>query len=74
MVLTDLENGQTARVIKLNCSLPYQKRLLELGLTEGAKITLVRSALFSDPVEIKIRGFCLAIRLSVAEQIQVEQI
>lgn len=74
MVLSDLSKGQTAIIKRLNCSPSYRKKLLEIGVLEGEKVMLVRTSLFLDPIEIKVRGFCLAIRASVAKQIEVEQI
>lgn len=73
MVLSDLKVGQSAVIVSLDCDKLYKKRLLEIGLTKGAKVFIIRKAPFLDPIEIKIRGFCLAIRVSIAKRIKVEK-
>ena len=74
MVLSDLMVGDTAVIKKVECSDCYKKRLLILGLTDGAKVTLIRKSPFNDPIEIRIRGFCLAVRKTLASKINVEKI
>ncbi len=70
--LSQLPIGATATV----CELPKQGsaflRLREMGLTLGAKLTLVRTAPLGDPIEIKVRSYSLSLRKSEADHIQVE--
>jgi len=47
-------------------------RLREMGLLPGTPITLVRTAPLGDPIELKVRGYRLSLRLSEARQIMVE--
>lgn len=72
MRLSDMEIGQTKKVIKINNKESVKIRLKEIGLTEGAKITLIRKSPFLDPIEIKVRDFYLALRVSDAKMIEVE--
>ncbi|MET0262236.1 MAG: FeoA family protein [Rariglobus sp.] len=47
-------------------------RLREMGLLPGTTLTLVRTAPFGDPIEIKVRGYNLTLRKSEADHIKVE--
>ena len=59
--------GQTGYIVQINSVIRHQ--LLEMGLTRGAKITLIRKAPLGDPLEIEVRGYRLSIRKSEAETI-----
>lgn len=48
------------------------KRLTDLGLTPGTKITVVKSAPFNGPLEINVRGSRLAIGRGMASRILVD--
>jgi Fe2+ transport system protein FeoA len=48
------------------------KRLTDLGLTPGTKVTVIKSAPFHGPLEINIRGSRLAIGRGMASRIIVE--
>lgn len=47
-------------------------RLLEMGLTPGADIELIRSAPLGYPIEIKIRGYMLTLRKQEANCIELK--
>ena len=47
------------------------KRLMEMGIVPGVKLRLVKAAPFGDPIEIRLRGYSLAVRKSEAEEIEV---
>jgi Fe2+ transport system protein FeoA len=49
-----------------------KKRLEDMGLTPGTKITVVKSAPFRGPLEVHVRGSRLAIGKGMAERIFVE--
>jgi ferrous iron transport protein A len=49
----------------------FQKRLEDMGLTPGARITVVKSAPFHGPIEIRVRGSRLAIGRGMAKRILV---
>ena len=48
-----------------------QQRLLEMGLTCGTECTVLRYAPLGDPMEMKVRGYCLSLRVAEAEGISV---
>lgn len=49
-----------------------RKRMLDLGLTKGCRLQLIRKAPLGDPIEIELRGFRLTIRKSEAEIIDLD--
>ncbi|MCW4015680.1 MAG: ferrous iron transport protein A [Candidatus Bathyarchaeota archaeon] len=48
------------------------KRLTDLGLTPGTKVTVIKSAPFNGPLEISVRGSRLAIGRGMASRILVD--
>ena len=84
--LSDLRDGETGVVISIGISRGrgrgaagragrgwgFRKRLEDMGLTPGTKITVVKSAPFRGPVEIHVRDSRLAIGKGMAERIFVE--
>jgi ferrous iron transport protein A len=74
MLLSDLGVGECAKIVRIDCKQTIAGRLRRMGLTENANISVIRKALFGDPIELKLRDFCLAIRKSVAKTITVEKL
>lgn len=68
-----LSNYQEAGKSKIkNVKGPKAGRLLEMGLTPGTPIEIVRSAPLGFPLEVKVKGYLLTLRKSEAECIEVE--
>ena len=72
--LSHLASGRRARITSVQTDGPLGQRLLELGLLEGATITMVRRAPAGDPLEVRISGARLSLRVSEAEHILVEEL
>ena len=70
--LSHLALGASGRIKELPRSGASFLRLREMGLLPGSTVTLVRTAPLGDPIEIKIRGYHLSLRLAEAEQITLE--
>lgn len=71
MTLTDLPIGQDARVIAVNGTEGITRRLLEMGVIPGVTVQVVKMAPFGDPIEIRVRGYSLAMRKREADAIEV---
>lgn len=69
--LSQMTIGQQGTIDKLLGEGEITQRLLEMGLTPGAEIQVVRFAPLGDPIDIKIRGYHLSLRRQEAEVIQV---
>ncbi len=71
MNLANLSIGKTARVKNINATNASAKRLMEMGVVPGVSVRVVKSAPFGCPIEIRVRGYHLAMRRSEAEAIEV---
>ncbi len=70
--LSQLKVGQCGQVEDVTGESVYTQRLLEMGITKGAPIEMVRFAPLGDPINIRIRGYHLSLRKKEAEAIQVQ--
>jgi ferrous iron transport protein A len=72
--LSQLQPGDRAVVRALPEDHLLAARLREMGLLCGTEVTYVRKAPLGDPLEIKLRGYSLSLRLKDAATISVEKI
>lgn len=71
MTLTDLPLGKAARVTAVHGEGRVTRRLLEMGVIPGVSVEVVKAAPFGDPIEIRVRGYSLAMRRTEADAIEV---
>ncbi|MBA2734397.1 MAG: ferrous iron transport protein A [Acidobacteria bacterium] len=69
--LARLPIGAQARVIAVNGSGAIARRLMEMGVVPGAPIRVIKTAPLGDPIEIRVRGYHLALRRTEAQTISV---
>lgn len=75
MMLKELSVGDRARVLGFTeRGNAYRRKLLSMGLTPGAEISVTRVAPMGDPVEIRVRGFALSLRKLEADALNVEKL
>src|SRR5574344_1000871 len=61
--LSDLRRGQKAIVIDFhNDNAALRRHLLDMGITKGVVVEVKKIAPLGDPVDIKLRGYELALR------------
>ncbi len=65
--------GQHGTVVSIGDTGALRQRLIAMGLTPGAEISLRKYAPLGDPLEIRIRNFELSIRRRDAESILVDR-
>ncbi|MFP4321829.1 MAG: ferrous iron transport protein A [Anaerolineales bacterium] len=70
--LDQLQPGQVATVGKVSADKALRRRLLDMGLTRGAQIEMVKVAPMGDPLEYKVRDYRLSLRKNEAQAVQVE--
>lgn len=70
--LADLPMGKAARVVSIEGNNPISKRLMEMGVVPGVLVRVIKSAPFGCPIEVRVRGYHLALRRSEAEAIEVQ--
>ncbi len=71
MTLANLPIGSRAKVVAVHGNNAVTKRLMEMGVVPGVSLRVVKSAPFGDPLEIRVRGYNLAMRRSEADAIEI---
>jgi len=70
--LREMEPREKGIIIKVSGGKDIRRRLLDMGVVNGAEVEMQRVAPLGDPVEIRIKGYDLALRREEAANIQVE--
>ena len=74
MTLKDLPIGKTATVSFVGGEGALRQHFLDMGIIPNAEITMVKYAPMGDPVELRIHGYELTLRLADAEQIKIKDV
>lgn len=75
MTLADLQIGKDAVIESVQCNeIALRKHILDMGITPGTEITLMKVAPMGDPMEIRVRGYELTLRKDDATHIIVRDI
>ncbi len=74
MTLNELEIGKTARILSVGGEGALRQHFLDMGLIPGAGVTLVKYAPMGDPMELRIHGYELTLRLADARDIEISEI
>lgn len=74
MTLRELKIGESAVVTKLGGEGALRQHFLDMGMIPGAQVTVQKMAPMGDPMELKIHGYELTLRLADAEKIEIEKI
>jgi len=70
--LATLSVGTNAKVKNIIGETAVTRRLMEMGVVPGVSVRVVKTAPFGCPLEIRVRGYNLAIRRSEAEAIEIQ--
>ncbi len=71
LTLDKLKPGQECRIVEVHTEGVEGQRLLDMGLVSGTRVRVIRNAPLRDPMNIRIRGYGLALRHSEARGIEV---
>ena len=71
ITLDQLPAGRCARVVSVNGTGRVTQRLMEMGVIPGIGVQVIKTGPFGDPIEIRLRGYSLAMRKNEAEAIEV---
>ncbi len=72
MTLDKLKIGSQDIIETVGGEGALRRRLLDMGLTPGTKVMMRKKAPMGDPIEIKLRGYELTLRLEDAEKITLK--
>ena len=73
MTLKELAVGQSGRIKKVGTTGALKQRFMDMGITKGVEVKVVKIAPLGDPIEIEIRGYNLSIRKDDASKIELEE-
>lgn len=71
MTLRELKPGQVATVSAVSAEGMFKRRIMDMGITTGVEIRMVKVAPLGDPVEVALRGYQLSLRKAEADSIEV---
>ena len=71
MTLKELELGQSAVITAVGGDGSLRQHFLDMGVIPGAEITLIKYAPMGDPMELRLHGYELTLRLADAEKIDI---
>lgn len=75
LTLADLPLKKEATILSIDCEdKALRRHILDMGLTPGVKVSLVKKAPMGDPLEINLRGYDLTLRKNDAAKIKIYQI
>jgi ferrous iron transport protein A len=69
--LSNVPIGSAARVTAVNGANRIARRLMEMGVVPGVSLQVLKTAPFGDPIEVRVRGYSLAMRRTEADAIEV---
>ncbi|MBQ3612163.1 MAG: ferrous iron transport protein B [Firmicutes bacterium] len=72
--LRELEIGKTATVVSVGGEGALRQHFLDMGLIPETDVTMVKYAPMGDPVEVRLHGYALTLRLADAEKIVIENV
>lgn len=70
-ILTNLPAGTDAMVVSVAGNNAITRRLMEMGVVPGVAVRVIKTAPFGDPMEIRVRGYSLAVRRNEADSVTV---
>ena len=71
MTLKELPVGQSGMITAVGGEGVLRCRLLDMGLIPNTKVTVQKIAPMGDPMEIRLRGYELTLRVDDAAQIEI---
>lgn len=72
MTLKEMKPGQQGTVASISTTGAMKRRIMDMGVTPGVLVKVVKVAPLGDPIEIHVRGYELSLRKDEAEQIEIK--
>ena len=72
MTLKEMKPGQSGQVLSIGESGPLKRRIMDMGITPGVALKVIKMAPLGDPIEINVRGYELSLRKEEAARIEVQ--
>lgn len=72
MKLSEVQEGGKVKIVRVRGRGAIRQRLVDMGLVKGAELVVVRYAPLNDPIQVLLKGYNLALRVSEGDMIDVE--
>ncbi len=72
MTLRELRPGQKGKVTAIGTTGPMKRRIMDMGVTPGVEVRVIKTAPLGDPIEVNVRGYELSLRKEEAAQVYIE--
>ena len=69
--LREAKIGDTVTVVKLHGEGAVKRRIMDMGVTKGARVYVRKVAPLGDPVEVNVRGYEVSLRRADCAMIEV---
>lgn len=74
MRLDELSVGKQGKILAVNGEGALRRHLLDMGLTPRTMVLVRKVAPMGDPIELRLRGYELTLRLEDARNIEIEEV
>ena len=71
MTLKEMKPGESGKIDRVGGEGALRQHFLDMGVIPGAEVTVIKFAPMGDPVELRIHGYELTLRLDDADRIDV---
>ena len=71
MKLSEVKVGGKAVIVKVAGHGGFRKRIVEMGFIKGKMVEVINKAPLGDPIEYRIMGYNVSLRLNEAQHIEV---
>ena len=74
MRLDELAVGKQGKILAVNGEGALRRHLLDMGLTPRTMVLVRKVAPMGDPIELRLRGYELTLRLEDTRNIEIEEV
>lgn len=71
MLLSELQTGERAVVVRVSGHGAFRKRIIEMGFIKGVTVEAVLNAPLNDPIKYRIMNFEVSLRRSDAQKVEI---
>ena len=71
MLLSDLNTGESAVIVKVLGHGGFRRRILEMGFVRGQRVEAILNAPLRDPIKYRLMGYEVSLRRSEAAMIEI---
>lgn len=74
LTLKEIGIGESCKICKLHGEGAIKRRIMDMGLTKGVIVKVIKVAPLGDPIELNVRGYELSLRKADADLIEVVRV